>query len=71
LTRPWVDTIPLSPGAQATLPAASLSIDLTPVGGPPPAKHIRVALRWAGPGGQMGKPVQVVAWKYEPTSRSP
>lgn len=67
LTSETVKDVPLSETARNGLPGGSLKVVVEPVDedGRPPAKRIRVEVRWKGAGDRDEAPVRLTAWVHE------
>lgn len=65
LTARSVQRERLSDDLLKALPGADLQVGVVELPQDPPARRITVALRWPDRSGRMGRPVQLVTWRYE------
>ena len=71
LTPERAASVGLSELARQHLPDARLEIAVTSAPSEPPAKEIRVALRWQDRSGRYGVPVQLTAWRHQREGSEP
>jgi type II secretory pathway pseudopilin PulG len=61
-----VRQVQLPRDVQRSLPAARLTVEVTPEATQPASKRIQVELSWQNRAGQTNRPVRLTAWRYAP-----